>query len=186
MIRILAISGSLRVKSYNSALLAAAVKLQPEGTQIETASIRGIPLYDGDVEANEGIPASVAALKSRIVQADALLLVTPEYNNSIPGVFKNAIDWLSRPVSDIKQVFGNRSVAIMGASRGGYGTILSQQAWLAVLRTLGTRPWFGGRLQVSHAQQVFDESGELIDEKVRTQLSEFLRGFSAFVGSSGS
>ena len=184
MIKILGISGSLRVKSYNSALLAAAMKLQPEGTQIEAASIRGIPLYDGDVEASEGIPAAVEALKARIVQADALLLVTPEYNNSIPGAFKNAIDWLSRPSADVKRVFGNRPVAIMGASPGPYGTILSQQAWLGVLRTLGTHPWFGGRLQVSRAGQLFNENGDLVDDKVSAQLSEFLRGFSAFAAAS--
>jgi NAD(P)H-dependent FMN reductase len=179
LIKILGISGSLRAKSFNSALLAAAVKLQPEDAQIEVASIRDIPLYDGDVEAR-GVPAAVDALKARVVATDALLLVTPEYNNSLPGVFKNAIDWLSRPSADVKRVFGNRPVAIIGTSPGSYGTILSQQAWLPVLRTLGTRPWFGGRLQVAHAQQVFDDTGELIDEKVRAHLAEFLRGFSAF------
>jgi len=181
MIKILGISGSLRLKSYNSALLRAAVELQPQGTQIEIASIKGIPLYDGDVEANEGIPASAAALKEQIVQADGVLLVTPEYNNSVPGVMKNAIDWLTRPAADIKRVFGNRPIALIGASPGGFGTILSQQAWLPVLRTLGTRPWFGGRLMVSRAAAVFDESGTLVDAKLRTQLSDFLRGFSQFI-----
>lgn len=180
MIKILGLSGSLRAKSYNSALLAAAVKFQPEGAQIETASIRDIPLYDGDVE-EKGIPPAVDALKARITATDALLLVTPEYNNSMPGVFKNTIDWLSRPSTDVKRIFGNRPVAIIGASPGPYGTILSQQAWLPVLRTLGTRPWFGGRLQVARAQQVFNEAGELVDDKVRAQLTEFLRGFAAFV-----
>lgn len=181
MVRILGISGSLRAGSYNSALLAAAVKLQPAGMQLEAADVRGIPLYDGDVEERDGSPAAVEALKARIVANDALLLVTPEYNNSLPGVFKNAIDWLSRPTADIKRVFGNRPVAIIGASPGPYGTILSQQAWLPVLRTLGTRPWFGGRLQVARAAQVFDANGELMDEKVRAQLTGFLQGFSAFV-----
>lgn len=183
MVKILGISGSLRARSFNSALLAAAVKLQPEGAQIEVASIRGIPLYDSDVEA-QGMPAAVDALKARVVATDALLLVTPDYNNSLPGVFKNAIDWLSRPPTDARRVFGNRPVAIIGTSTGPYGTILSQQAWLPVLRALGTRPWFGGRLQVGHAQQVFDDQGELVDEKVRAQLAEFLRGFSAFAAGS--
>jgi len=180
LVKILGLAGSLRLKSYNAALLAAAVQLQPAGTQIEIGSIRDIPLYDGDVEA-QGMPAAVEALKARIVAADALLLVTPEYNNSLPGVFKNAIDWLSRPTPDIKRVFGNRPLAIIGTSPGPYGTLLAQQAWLPVLRTLGTRPWFGGRLQVAHAQQVFDANGELVDAKVRTQLAEFLKGFSAFI-----
>ena len=181
MARILGISGSLRAGSFNTALLNAAAKLQPEGMQLEIGSIRGIPLYDADVEA-QGMPAAVDALKARIVQAQGLLLVTPEYNNSIPGVFKNAIDWLSRPSSDIKRIFGDRPVAVIGASPSGFGTILSQSAWLPVLRTLGTRAWFGGRLQVSRAGQVFNASGELVDEKIRAQLAEFLRGFSSFIG----
>ena len=94
------------------------------------------------------MPAAVAKLKEQVAAADGLLLVTPEYNNSIPGVFKNAIDWLSRPAADIPRVFGGRKVAVIGASPGGFGTILSQTAWLPVLKTLGTNPWFGGRLLV--------------------------------------
>src|SRR4029077_20941453 len=96
MTEILGISGSLRRASYNSALLRAATRLMPADASLEVASIRCIPLYDGDVEA-QGIPATVTQLKEAIVGADGVLLVTPEYNNSIPGVFKNAIDWLSRP-----------------------------------------------------------------------------------------
>src|SRR3989454_2419643 len=158
MTKVLGISGSLRRGSYNSALLRAAQRLMPEDATLDIASLRGIPLYDGDVEA-QGIPAAVNQLKEAIVAADGVLLVTPEYNNSIPGVFKNAIDWLSRPPSDIPRVFSGKPVAIIGASPGGFGTILSQEAWLPVLRTLGTRPWFGGRLLVSRAATVFDESG---------------------------
>src|SRR5262245_42139153 len=97
---ILGISGSLRKQSFNSALLHAAVKVAPAGTSIEIGSIAGIPLYDGDVE-EQAIPAVVTALKQRIKACDGLLLVTPEYNNSLPGVFKNAIDWLSRPPAEI-------------------------------------------------------------------------------------
>lgn len=180
MIRILGISGSLRAKSCNTALLRAAIALAPAGVEIELGTIQGIPLYDGDVEAASGIPASVTALVARIVATDALLLATPEYNNSMPGVFKNAIDWLSRPPADTKKVFGNRPVALIGASPGGFGTVLSQLAWLPVLRTLGTRPWFGGRLMVSRANQVFNEAGELVDDTVRTQLRDYLKGFSDF------
>jgi NAD(P)H-dependent FMN reductase len=106
--------------------------------------------------------------------------VTPEYNNSIPGVFKNAIDWLSRPSADIPRVFRNRPIAVIGASPGGFGTILSQNAWLPVLRTLGTRPWFGGRLLVSRADSVFNETGEIVDEKIKEQLKQFMRGFVQF------
>lgn len=181
MTRIIGIAGSLRGGSFNAALLRAAAALAPEGVALEIATIKGIPLYDGDVEASDGIPETVTALKERIATADGLLLSTPEYNNSLPGVFKNAIDWLSRPPADIPRVFGNRPVALIGASPGGFGTILSQNAWLPVLRTLGMRPWFGGRLLVSHAGKVFDQAGELVDAPMREQLRKFVHGFFEFV-----
>jgi NAD(P)H-dependent FMN reductase len=167
--KIVGISGSLRKGSYNTALLRAAVGLMPQGAELEIGSIAGIPLYDGDLEAAQGIPTAVQLLKNSIAEAQGLLLVTPEYNNSIPGVFKNAIDWLSRPSSDIAKVFGDRPVGVIGASPGGFGTILAQNAWLPVLRTLGTRPFFGGRLQVSRAGNVFNEAGELTDDAIRSQ-----------------
>ena len=179
--KILGISGSLRKGSYNTALLKAALGLMPDGVQLEAGSIHGIPLYDGDLEAAQGSPPAVQALKDRILQAEGLLLVTPEYNNSLPGAFKNAIDWLSRPSADIPKVFGDRPVGVIGASPGGFGTILAQNAWLPVLRTLGTRPWFGGRMQVSRAGNVFDAAGELTDEAIRAQLRKYLAGFVDFI-----
>jgi NAD(P)H-dependent FMN reductase len=179
MPKLLGLSGSLRAGSYNTALLRAAAGLMPPGATLEIATPHGIPLYDGDLEAREGIPPAVQALKERIVAADGLLLATPEYNNGMPGVLKNAIDWLSRPPSDIARVFGDRPVALLGASPGGFGTILAQNAWLPVLRTLGTRPWFGGRLMVARAGQVFNEAGEMVDEKMRAQLQQYLQGFVA-------
>ena len=100
---IVGISGSTRRESFNSALLRAAAKSMPQGAQMRIKSIAGIPLYNGDHEAADGIPAPVKALKEAIAAADGLLLVTPEYNNSVPGVAKNAIDWLSRPPSDISR-----------------------------------------------------------------------------------
>ncbi|MEO6172245.1 MAG: NADPH-dependent FMN reductase [Arenimonas sp.] len=179
MVKILGISGSLRAQSYNTALLKVAQSLSGDDIELEIATLHGIPLYDGDVETRDGIPAAVQALKARIIANDGLLLSTPEYNNGIPGVFKNAIDWLSR--SDIPAVFGNRAVAVMGASPGGFGTILSQNAWLPVLRTLGARHWSGGRLMLSRANKMIDENGDITDEATRKQLSDFLQGFAKFV-----
>jgi len=155
----------------------------PGDDVLEVATIRDIPLYDGDVEANDGIPAPVAALKDRIAASDGLLLATPEYNNSIPGPLKNAVDWLSRPSGDIGRVFGGKPVAVIGASPGGFGTILAQNAWLPVLRTLGTEPWFGIRLMVSRAQSVFDADGALTDASIEAQLRTFLDGFVGFIRS---
>jgi chromate reductase len=182
--RLIGISGSLRQGSFNAALLRAAAELTPEGAELTIGTIRGIPLYDGDLEAAEGIPGPVAALKDAIAAADGLLLATPEYNNSIPGVLKNAIDWLSRPPADIARVFGGKPVALMGASPGGFGTILAQNAWLPVLRTLGAELWSEGRLLVSRAQAEFGEDGTLSDPKLREQLGTFLQGFAAFARSS--
>jgi len=183
MTKIVGIAGSLRAGSYNAALLRAAVPLMPEGATLEIATIKNIPLYDGDIEAKDGIPSVVEQLKNQIAASDGVLLVTPEYNNSVPGVLKNAIDWLTRPSADIPRVFRNRPFAVIGASPGGFGTILSQNAWLPVLRTLGTRPWFGGRLMVSHADGVFNDGGEIVDEKIRAQLQQFVRGFVEYVKS---
>jgi chromate reductase, NAD(P)H dehydrogenase (quinone) len=178
---IIGLSGSLRRGSFNTALLHAAAQVMPEGATLTIATIHGIPLYDGDLEAAQGIPDAVTTLKDKIAAADGLLLATPEYNNAIPGPFKNAIDWLSRPAGDIKRVFGGRKVAVIGASPGGFGTILAQAAWLPVLRTLGTQPWFGGRLQVSRAGSVFDAEGRMTDAAARTQLAQFLAGFCGFL-----
>ncbi len=179
--RIIGIAGSLRSGSFNAALLRAAVEECPAGSTIEIESIRGIPLYDGDIEAAQGVPARAAELKDRIASADGLLLVTPEYNNSIPGAFKNAIDWLTRPPGDIGRVFKNRPVGLIGASPGAYGTVQAQSAWLPVFRTLGMRPWFGQLMYVGNAARVFDASGKLVDEAIRTRLRNYMQGFTEFV-----
>ena len=160
-VRIIGISGSLRQASFNTSLLRAAAQVAPAGVTIEVRTIHGIPLYDADVENGPGIPETVAKLKDEIASSNGLLLVTPEYNNSIPGVFKNAIDWLSRPDADIARVFRGRPVAIIGASPGRFGTTLSQAAWLPVIRTLGMRPWFDERLLVFEARKMFDAAGAL-------------------------
>jgi NAD(P)H-dependent FMN reductase len=146
-------------------------------------TIHGIPLYDGDVEAASGIPAAVRDLGDAIANADGLLLGTPEYNNSIPGPFKNAIDWLSRIEEGPRPIFTGKPVAVVGASPGGFGTLLSQNAWLSVLRTLETQPWFGGRLLVSRAGGVFNASGQMTDEATKQRLRDFLAGFVAYIQS---
>ena len=180
MTRILGISGSLRAGSFNTALLHAAQQAAGDDVTLEAATLHGIPLYDGDVEARDGEPAAVTALKQRILASDGVLLVTPEYNNGIPGVFKNAIDWLSRGSPDIPAVFGDRPFALIGASPGGFGTILSQNHWLPVLKTLGVRLWAGQKLLVSRAGGVFDADSALVDAKVREQLAGFVQGFAAY------
>ena len=180
--RIIGIAGSLRKGSFNAALLRAAAELVPEGTQLDIATIAGIPLYDGDLEREQGLPAAVVELKERIAGAQGLVIVTPEYNNSMPGVLKNAIDWLSRPPKDIPRVFGDKPVALLGATPGRGGTRLSQAAWLPVLRTLGTRAWFGDSLYVAGAGQVFDAEGRVQDETVRRKLGELMAGFVSFAG----
>jgi len=179
--KLIGLSGSLRKASFNTALLRVAAGLMPEDSELVVETIHGIPLYDADVEAADGIPDRVAALKDAIAEADGLLLVTPEYNNSIPGVFKNAIDWLSRPDSDIKRVFGGKPVAVIGASPGNFGTILSQNAWLPVLRTLRTDFWGEGRLMVSRAGSVFNQDGTIAEQKIEEQLRKYLEGFVAHV-----
>jgi len=162
-------------------LLRAAVELAPAGIIVEPASIKDIPLYDGDVEAAHGSPAAVEALKDRIAGADGVLLVTPEYNNSIPGVFKNAIDWTSRPPADTARIFRGKPVGLMGATPGPGGTGLAQAAWLPVLRTLGTVPFFGARVQIAHAAKVFDEHGALVDPAVRSQVESYMTAFAEHV-----
>lgn len=174
---ILGLSGSLRAASLNAALLRAATKLTPGDTVIEIGTIRHVPLYDGDLEASAGLPEQVITLQRQMRDADGLLLVSPEYNNGIPGVFKNAIDWMSR--GDGLALFAGKPVAVIGASPGGFGTILAQDQWLSVLRTLRTRPWLGGRVMVSRAHEAFDADGNLTDERARTNLSELLAGFAA-------
>jgi len=157
--RLLALPGSLRKGSFNAALARAAAGLVPADVEIEVGSIVGIPLYDADLEAEQGIPEPVRALKERIVAADGLIFATPEYNNGIPGVAKNAIDWLSRPPADIPRVFGGLPVTLIGATPGAGGTMLAQAAWLPVLRTLGAAPWFGPKLYVSGAGRAFAVDG---------------------------
>lgn len=182
---ILALSGSLRSGSYNTALAHALAEVAPAGCTVEVATPRGIPLYDGDAEAAEGVPAAVDRLKERVAASDGLVLVTPEYNQGIPGVFKNTVDWLTRPPGDIARVFRAKPVALCGATPGGAGTRSAQYAWLPTLRTLGTRLYAEQILFVARAGDLFDADGHLVDADTRERLARLAEGFTAFVRVAG-
>jgi NAD(P)H-dependent FMN reductase len=179
MIHLVGISGSVRRGSFNSAVLRAMASMVPPQCELAVESIADVPLYNGDVEAEHGIPAPVARLKDLVAAADGLVLVTPEYNNGIPGVAKNAIDWMSRPPADAPRVFRGKPVALAGASPGNFGTILSQNAWLPVFRTLGAELWAGGRLMVPRANTVVDTHGEIADTPTRDRIRKFIDDFAA-------
>ncbi|MDM4767873.1 NADPH-dependent FMN reductase [Pelomonas sp. SE-A7] len=179
-LQLIALSGSLRAASFNTALLRAAAGLCPEGVSLQVHTLHGIPLYDGDVEA-QGVPAPVEALRAAIQAADGLLIGTPEYNNSIPGVLKNGLDWLSRPPAAGKATFAGKPTAMLGASQGGFGSLQSQDALLSVMRAFAVEFWMGGRLTVSRVQTLFDAQGQLQDEALREQLRGFMAGFATHV-----
>jgi chromate reductase, NAD(P)H dehydrogenase (quinone) len=185
MVKLLGIPGALRKASFNRSLLRAAVSVAPAGVTLEVASIDDIPLYDGDVEAvalaKGGFPAPVARLRAQLAAADALLLVSPEYNQSVPGVLKNALDWLSRAGPNDEDVCKGKPVALIGATPGLGGTRMAQTAWLPVFRALGLKPWFGRQLYVAGAGKVFDKDGNLVDDKVRGMLITFIAEYAAEV-----
>jgi NAD(P)H-dependent FMN reductase len=179
--RILGLGGSLRETSKNRALLHASAALAPAGTELDLSQlvvIGSLPLFNQDILERDGFPAGVAELKDALRAADGLLIATPEYNWGIPGFLKNAIDWASRPASDIPHVFGDLPVALIGAG-GGAGTRFAQNAWLSVLRFLKTRPWFGQSLYVDRAQERFDDRNRLTDEATREQLLAVITGFAS-------
>jgi chromate reductase len=170
--RVCGIAGSLRAGSYNRALLRAAVALAPEGLEIVVFDRLGeIPLYNADVEA-QGDPEGVVALKAAIREADALLVVTPEYNYGVPGVLKNAVDWASRPPS--KSVLEGKPTAIMGATPGRGGTARSQLALRQSFVFTRTPVLPGPEVLVGEASQKFSDEGELRDEATRKFVHELL------------
>jgi chromate reductase, NAD(P)H dehydrogenase (quinone) len=167
-VKVLGFAGSLRKGSLNRMLLRAAVELAPAGMTIETFDLVDIPLYNGDVEA-QGDPPPVAAFKSAIAAADAVLIATPEYNYGVPGVLKNAIDWASRPSS--KSVLNDKPAAIMGASPGGFGTTRAQLQLRQAFCFTRTLPLQQPEVLLARAGDKFDADGRLTDEKTR----EFVR-----------
>jgi chromate reductase len=167
--KVLAVSGSLRSGSYNTGLLRAAQELAPDGVEVELYDgLAGLPPYDQDVQDSEP-PEPVRELRERIAEADAVLIATPEYNGSIPGVLKNAIDWASRPFPE--NSLRGKPVAIVGASTGSYGALWAQADLRRVLGITGARV-LEGELPVPRAQARFDEAGRLGDETIRRRLAE--------------
>lgn len=170
--KILAISGSLRADSYNTALARAAAELAPPGIDVELyEGLAQIPLYDADWD-GEDTPAAVRDLRERIAAADALLVVTPEYNGSVSGVLKNAIDWASRPAGPDSVLWG-KTTAVAGATTGQYGAIWAQQDLRRILGIAGARV-IDGEVPVARAQDAFDEAGRLRDPMVRERLRDHL------------
>jgi len=167
---VLGICGSLRQGSYNRAALRAAIELAPTGMRIETADIGSLPLYDEDVR-SRGYPAPVAALRQQVGAADALLLVTPEYNYSVPGVLKNAIDWVSRPPD---QPFAAKPVAIMGASPSAFGSARAQYHLRQMGVFLDMRILNRPEVMIVHAAERFDADGRLVHEPTREIIRELL------------
>jgi len=175
--RVLAFAGSLRKKSYNRALLRTAISLAPSSLAFETADFSDVPVYNGDVEA-EGFPAPVQALRERVAAADGLFIVTPEYNCSIPGAFKNTIDWISRPPS---QPFDGKPASIIGASIGDGGTMRSQVHWRQVAVNLNLHLLNRPEIFVRRAQDKFDADGNLTDEALRTAVVKHMEALAAWI-----
>ena len=175
MTSILALSGSLRRASFNTALVRAAIEMAPAGIAVTTFDLRPIPFYDGDVEA-DGFPPPVAALREAVVAADGILLCSPEYNASVPALLKNAIDWASRPPGVVQK----KPIALSGASPGGFGTVRGQIAWRQTLANLSV-PLHAGGLLVTGASDKFDADGNLTDARTREELAALLTAFAAWI-----
>ncbi|HKE61153.1 MAG TPA: NAD(P)H-dependent oxidoreductase [Nitrospira sp.] len=170
LIKILGFAGSLRKASYNRAALRAAVKLVPQGAQLETFGLDNIPLYNGDHEPE--LPQEVRVFKAAIKAADAILIVTPEYNNSVPGVLKNALDWASRPYED--NAWDGKTVGVMGASIGLLGTARAQYHLRQILVSLNMFPVNRPEVMIARAGEKFDSDGNLKDQVTTQKIRELL------------
>ncbi len=169
--RILAISGSLRRGSHNTSLLRAAEELLAPGDELVFwDGLKGVPPYDADDDV-EPAPAAVAELRAAVGGADAVLFATPEYNSSLPGALKNALDWASRPIAT--NVFRNKHVAVIGSSTGMFGAVWAQAELRKVLAAMGARV-AEVEVAVGHAADKFDEHGSLVDDDLRELLGDAL------------
>jgi chromate reductase, NAD(P)H dehydrogenase (quinone) len=172
-LKILGIAGSLRRGSINRGALRAAQELAPEGAKIEIFELDGIPPFNQDEENNP--PAKVKELKERIRRADGILFSTPEYNYSVPGVLKNAIDWASRPYGD--SAWNEKPVAVMGASPSNLGTSRAQYHLRQSFIFLNMHPLNGPEVMISNARERFDEEGNLKDAKTKELIQKMLQNF---------
>jgi chromate reductase len=176
--KLIALCGSLREDSYNRRLLVAATRLaEADGARVEEGDIGALPHYNSDLETGEG-PESVVALKTAVQQADALLIVSPEYNYSVPGPLKNAIDWLSRP--GFKSVLAHRPTGILSASMSPVGGARMQGHLKSILSGTLTPVYPAPEFTLATAQNAFDESGALASEHVRAALARYVREFLAW------
>jgi chromate reductase len=171
-------AGSLRRDSYDRALLRAATELAPLGLRIAIHELDGIPLYNGDIEA-AGAPPSVVQLRDAIRQADGLLIATPEYNHGVPGVLKNAIDWLSRPPRD--SALNGKVAAVMGASPGMTGTARGQSQLRQAFVLTNTYALLQPEVLVGYAHEKFDADGRLVHQATRHFLATFLERFTEMI-----
>ncbi len=176
--RILGFAGSLRVGSYNRALLRAAQELAPESIAIDTFDLAQVPLYNADIEA-QGDPEGVASFKHAISQSDAVLMATPEYNHGVPGVMKNALDWASRPPRG--SVLNGKPAAIIGASPGATGTARGQSQLRQTFEFTNCYAMPQPELLAFRAHEKFDAQGRLTDQPTRQLLRQFLEAFAAWV-----
>ena len=174
--KVLAVSGSLRRNSHNTQLLRAAVELAPEDIEVELwDGARDLPLYDQDLEGGE-LPESVRRLREEWGAADAILFATPEYNGSVPGVLKNAIDWASRPVRE--SALTNKTVAVVGASPGQFGAMWAQADLRKILGIAGARV-VGDELPVARVHEKLDADGRLLDGELEGRLRLLLEVLAA-------
>lgn len=175
-VKVLVISGSLRKSSYNTALARAAVSLAPEGVEITVYTLENIPLYNMDVE-EQGFPDSVLQLKKAVKEADGIVWMSPEHNHSVPGVLKNAIDWVSRGENEWRE----KPLAIGGGSDGIISTARAQMHLLVIANTLRLHPMSRPLFQVPNVDKKINEHGDLVDEKTKVKLKEFLTAFKDWI-----
>jgi chromate reductase len=176
-LRILAMVGSLRRGSYNRMLYEAAVELSPAGMDFTEADLRSLPLYDDDVRLEQDYPEPARRLRADIAAAEGILIVSPEYNHSVPGVLQNAIDWSSRPPD---QPFKGKPVAIMGASTGRLGTVRMQHTLRTTLDSLEAHALLKPEVMISFAREAFDETG-LADPKAREMVAAQMTAFEGWI-----